>query len=228
LVASGSPAVRCRWCPPTTGTSACGWRRRRCCSSAASQPSTARSATAPPQERRKVALGTCARVFGTSCIGLKVSLAGANDKLTQLDRRVRNVTTVDLGMPLLPTRCIGKPFQERLLPSTCSGWRWRGYLAACSRVSWAGTRCGACSRGLPWQWPRPLGHLQSGTATGLASAPGSGGAHRRHLPVVVLSCPALTHFSKASISPEVDTASEGPRPGEPQAKQWVPPWPGRA
>jgi hypothetical protein len=32
--------------------------------------------------------------------GLQVSLAGANDKLTQLDRRVRNhTTTVDLGMP---------------------------------------------------------------------------------------------------------------------------------
>jgi hypothetical protein len=36
--------------------------------------------------------------------GLKVSLAGANDKLAQLDRRARNATTVDLGMPLLPTR----------------------------------------------------------------------------------------------------------------------------
>lgn len=30
--------------------------------------------------------------------GLQVSLAGANDKLAQLDRRARN-TTVDLGIP---------------------------------------------------------------------------------------------------------------------------------
>jgi hypothetical protein len=31
--------------------------------------------------------------------GLQVSLAGANDKLTQLDRRIRNTITVDLGIP---------------------------------------------------------------------------------------------------------------------------------
>jgi hypothetical protein len=31
--------------------------------------------------------------------GLQVSLAGANDKLAQLDRRTRNPTTVDLAMP---------------------------------------------------------------------------------------------------------------------------------
>ncbi len=95
-------------------------------------------------EKRKVAIGTCARAFGTPCIhehacvrcsllrpdpaqrarleeirdnllariaeaeregwlgeveGLKVSLAGANDKLAQLDRRARDTITVDLGMP---------------------------------------------------------------------------------------------------------------------------------
>jgi hypothetical protein len=33
--------------------------------------------------------------------GLQVSLAGANDKLAQLDRRARNHTTVDLGVPVL-------------------------------------------------------------------------------------------------------------------------------
>jgi hypothetical protein len=33
--------------------------------------------------------------------GLQVSLAGANDKLAQLDRRARNHTTVELGMPTL-------------------------------------------------------------------------------------------------------------------------------
>lgn len=32
--------------------------------------------------------------------GLQVSLAGANDKLAQLDRRARYPTTVDLGMPV--------------------------------------------------------------------------------------------------------------------------------
>jgi hypothetical protein len=31
--------------------------------------------------------------------GLQVSLAGAQDKLAQLDRRTRNRTTVDLGIP---------------------------------------------------------------------------------------------------------------------------------
>jgi uncharacterized Zn finger protein len=31
--------------------------------------------------------------------GLQVSLAGANDKPAQLDRRARNPTTVDLGLP---------------------------------------------------------------------------------------------------------------------------------
>ena len=31
--------------------------------------------------------------------GLQVSLAGANDKLAQLDRRTRSRTTVDLGIP---------------------------------------------------------------------------------------------------------------------------------
>lgn len=31
--------------------------------------------------------------------GLKVSLAGAEDKLTQIDRRKAPATTVDLGMP---------------------------------------------------------------------------------------------------------------------------------
>jgi hypothetical protein len=43
--------------------------------------------------------------------GLKVSLAGANDKLTQIDRRSR--TTTDLGMPQFastsPAKCIGGP-----------------------------------------------------------------------------------------------------------------------
>ena len=98
-------------------------------------------------EKRKVAIGTCARAFGTPCIhehacvrcsllrpdpaqrdrlaeirdnllariveaeregwlgeveGLQVSLAGANDKLAQLDRRARNPTTVELGMPTVP------------------------------------------------------------------------------------------------------------------------------
>jgi hypothetical protein len=32
--------------------------------------------------------------------GLKVSLAGAEDKLAQLDDRSRSVTTVDLGIPV--------------------------------------------------------------------------------------------------------------------------------
>ena len=31
--------------------------------------------------------------------GLKISLAGANDKLAQIDRRSPTTTTVDLGMP---------------------------------------------------------------------------------------------------------------------------------
>ncbi len=31
--------------------------------------------------------------------GLQVSLAGANDKLAQLDRHSRNATTVNLGIP---------------------------------------------------------------------------------------------------------------------------------
>jgi hypothetical protein len=31
--------------------------------------------------------------------GLNISLAGANDKLAQLDRRSPTTTTVDLGMP---------------------------------------------------------------------------------------------------------------------------------
>ena len=31
--------------------------------------------------------------------GLKVSLAGANDKLAQLDRRARSHTTIELGTP---------------------------------------------------------------------------------------------------------------------------------
>jgi hypothetical protein len=97
-------------------------------------------------EKRKVAIGTCARAFGTPCIhehacvrcsllrpdpaqrdrlveirdnllariaeaeregwlgeveGLQVSLAGANDKLAQLERRARNPTTVDLGIPTI-------------------------------------------------------------------------------------------------------------------------------
>jgi Phage integrase family len=34
--------------------------------------------------------------------GLQVSLAGANDKLAQLDRRAHNRTTVDLGIPAVP------------------------------------------------------------------------------------------------------------------------------
>lgn len=98
-------------------------------------------------ERRKVAIGTCGRAFGTPCIhehacvrcpllwpdaaqrdrlveirdnlvariaeaeregwlgevgGLQVSLAGAEDKLAQLDRRARH-TTIDLGMPAFPS-----------------------------------------------------------------------------------------------------------------------------
>ncbi len=106
-------------------------------------------------EKRKVAIGTCARAFGTPCIhehacvrcsllradpaqrdrlveirdnliariaeaehegwlgeveGLQVSLAGAEDKLAQLDRRARSPTTVDLGMPTVgaPSRS-GRP-----------------------------------------------------------------------------------------------------------------------
>jgi hypothetical protein len=31
--------------------------------------------------------------------GLKISLAGANDKLAQIDRRPRNAAIVDLGLP---------------------------------------------------------------------------------------------------------------------------------
>ena len=34
--------------------------------------------------------------------GLKISLAGANDKLAQIDRRSQAPTTVSLGMPGLP------------------------------------------------------------------------------------------------------------------------------
>jgi hypothetical protein len=34
--------------------------------------------------------------------GLQVSLAGAEDKLTQVDKRSRNTTTVELGNPSLP------------------------------------------------------------------------------------------------------------------------------
>ncbi len=97
-------------------------------------------------EKRKVAIGTCARAFGTPCIhehacvrcsllrpnpaqrarleeirdnllariaeahregwlgevdGLQVSLAGAEDKLAQLDRHPHNGTAVDLGMPTI-------------------------------------------------------------------------------------------------------------------------------
>jgi hypothetical protein len=33
---------------------------------------------------------------------LPVSLAAVNDKLAQLDRRARNATTVDLGVPVFP------------------------------------------------------------------------------------------------------------------------------
>ena len=36
--------------------------------------------------------------------GLQVSLASAQDKLTQLDRRTRNPTTVDLGIPTMATK----------------------------------------------------------------------------------------------------------------------------
>jgi hypothetical protein len=39
--------------------------------------------------------------------GLQVSLAGAQDKLAQLDRRARNCITVELGIPTVP----GKPSQ---------------------------------------------------------------------------------------------------------------------
>ena len=31
--------------------------------------------------------------------GLKISLAGAEDKLAQIDRRTRTAATIDLGMP---------------------------------------------------------------------------------------------------------------------------------
>jgi hypothetical protein len=34
--------------------------------------------------------------------GLKISLAGANDKLAQIDRRSQTPATVSLGMPGLP------------------------------------------------------------------------------------------------------------------------------
>jgi hypothetical protein len=34
--------------------------------------------------------------------GLQVSLAGAQDKLAQLDRRAHNHTTVEFGMPTIP------------------------------------------------------------------------------------------------------------------------------
>jgi len=36
--------------------------------------------------------------------GLQVSLAGANDKLAQINRRARNHTTVDVGIPTVPLR----------------------------------------------------------------------------------------------------------------------------
>ena len=32
--------------------------------------------------------------------GLKISLAGAQDKLAQIDRRAKTTSTVDLGMPV--------------------------------------------------------------------------------------------------------------------------------
>jgi integrase len=97
-------------------------------------------------ERRKVAIGTCARAFGTPCVhehscircsmlwpdptqrarlveirdsllariaeaeregwlgeveGLRVSLAGTDDKLAQIDSRPRRSTTVHLGLPTI-------------------------------------------------------------------------------------------------------------------------------
>jgi hypothetical protein len=33
--------------------------------------------------------------------GLKISLAGANDKLAQIDRRTRHHTTVEIGLPTI-------------------------------------------------------------------------------------------------------------------------------
>jgi Phage integrase family len=48
--------------------------------------------------------------------GLQVSLAGANDKLAQLARRVGNQTTVDLGIPTVPRK--PSPETARGLPGT--------------------------------------------------------------------------------------------------------------
>jgi hypothetical protein len=46
--------------------------------------------------------------------GLQVSLAGANDKLAQLDQRACNRTTVELGIPTVPPA--GKPGGPARLP----------------------------------------------------------------------------------------------------------------
>ena len=47
--------------------------------------------------------------------GLQVSLAGANDKLAQLDRRARNPTTVDLGIPAPSPGSAEPPRSNRLV-----------------------------------------------------------------------------------------------------------------
>ena len=41
--------------------------------------------------------------------GLKISLAGASDKLAQIDRRTKPVGPVDIGMPALPAARDGNP-----------------------------------------------------------------------------------------------------------------------
>jgi hypothetical protein len=48
--------------------------------------------------------GVCHRLKD-SFVFLQVSLAAANDKLAQLDRRARNATTVNLGVPILTGNC---------------------------------------------------------------------------------------------------------------------------
>jgi hypothetical protein len=41
--------------------------------------------------------------------GLRISLAGAADKLAQIDRRTKPGGPVDLGMPTLPAARVGSP-----------------------------------------------------------------------------------------------------------------------
>jgi hypothetical protein len=48
--------------------------------------------------------------------GLKISLAGAGDKLAQIDRRAKPGGPVDLGMPVLPAACADSLARDGDLP----------------------------------------------------------------------------------------------------------------